>query len=316
MYSLHRFYLMALDPVHVGTGGYRLGRVDLSITREPGTNLPKVPGTSLAGAARSYAARRYNKLQCAGQGTGKLKHCGLATCPICYTFGTVRGTDGGNAGTVSLADAQLLFFPVFSMAGPVWATTPTRLTGAGWTVRAPTLANRQFATTLPKWTKPLNTGWLLLEHQGGTVALTAPSGLANEDTWQAIANRVVLVDDQLWSHIVNSNLEVRTSVSINPTTGAAEEGALYTYEALPRATWLWCDIVQDDYRTDGSATFPIVNQFDGQDNAGLPLNATWNGPLDVVRAGVDLIEYLGVGGMGTRGFGRMKRVANERVTHA
>ena len=45
-------YALALDPIHVGTGGMRLGRVDLSIVREPGTNIPKIPGTSLAGAAR------------------------------------------------------------------------------------------------------------------------------------------------------------------------------------------------------------------------------------------------------------------------
>ena len=46
MYTLQRFVLMSLDPVHIGTGGYRLGRVDFSIAREPGTNLPKIPGTS------------------------------------------------------------------------------------------------------------------------------------------------------------------------------------------------------------------------------------------------------------------------------
>ena len=33
------------------------------------------------------------------------------------------------------------------------------------------------------------------------------------------------------------------------------------------------------------------------------------GPLDVVSAGMKLIEYLGVGGMETRGFGRMRLVA-------
>ena len=59
MYTLQRYVLMTLDPVHIGTGGYRLGRVDNSIVREPGTNLPKVPGTSLSGAIRQYAAYRY-----------------------------------------------------------------------------------------------------------------------------------------------------------------------------------------------------------------------------------------------------------------
>lgn len=30
------YYAMALDPIHIGTGGYRLGRVDNTIVREPG----------------------------------------------------------------------------------------------------------------------------------------------------------------------------------------------------------------------------------------------------------------------------------------
>ncbi|MGH2581700.1 MAG: RAMP superfamily CRISPR-associated protein [Blastocatellia bacterium] len=49
-YAQHRYLLMTLDPTHIGAGGYRLGRVDNSIIREPGTNLPKIPGTSLSGA--------------------------------------------------------------------------------------------------------------------------------------------------------------------------------------------------------------------------------------------------------------------------
>ncbi len=43
LYSEERFLLMTLDPVHIGTGGQHLGRVDLSIAREPGTRLPKIP---------------------------------------------------------------------------------------------------------------------------------------------------------------------------------------------------------------------------------------------------------------------------------
>ena len=50
------YFAMTLDPVHIGTGGYRLGRVDNTITREPGTNLPKIPGSSIAGVTRAYTA--------------------------------------------------------------------------------------------------------------------------------------------------------------------------------------------------------------------------------------------------------------------
>ena len=38
---------MALDPIHVGTGGARLGRVDNTIVRDPVTRIPKIPGSSL-----------------------------------------------------------------------------------------------------------------------------------------------------------------------------------------------------------------------------------------------------------------------------
>ncbi|MCL4509270.1 MAG: RAMP superfamily CRISPR-associated protein, partial [Chloroflexi bacterium] len=47
---------LALDPIHVGTGGARLGRVDLTIVRDPVTRIPKIPGSSLAGVHRAYAA--------------------------------------------------------------------------------------------------------------------------------------------------------------------------------------------------------------------------------------------------------------------
>mgnify|MGYP000891207544 FL=1 len=131
--SLHRFILETLDPVHVGAGGYRIGRVDLSIVREPGTRLPKLPGTGISGAVRHYATIFYGKTICAGQGRqdegGKQAgHCGQNTCPICYTFGSVSG-DRSFAGTVHIFDARLLFFPVYSTAGPVWVTCPDILLG-------------------------------------------------------------------------------------------------------------------------------------------------------------------------------------------
>lgn len=306
MYTLQRYLLMTLDPVHIGTGGYRLGRVDNSISREPGTNLPKIPGTSLAGAARSYAAMRYEKPTCAGQGG----HCGRSDCPICYTFGTTRGNEGGNAGTVSLTDAQLLFFPVHSMAGPVWATTHARLEGAGFGATGPDLARGQFATSLVGWSKPLNLGWLLLEHKEGTVGIALPPTVGTVTGWKEVGQRLVLVDEGLFSQIVNSNLEVRTSVSIDPATGAAKEGALFTYEALPRASWLWCDVVEDDYRP-GEKPWSV-----SQTHANNPLGATWNRSLDVVEAGLNLAEHLGIGGMGTRGFGRVKLLGDWEVSHA
>lgn len=310
MYTQQRFIFMALDPLHIGTGGYRLGRVDLSIAREPGTNLPKIPGTSLSGAARTYAAYRYSKPQCAGQGQqtdaeGRRGHCRDADCPICYTFGRITGLEGSQAGRVSIGDAQLLLFPVHSLAGPVWVTTRARLAEAGFQVPEFSLAPGEFATTLAESQERLNLGWLLLARKAGELDVAPPN---IEDTgnapWQAVRQRLVLVEDGLFSQIVNSNLEVRTSVSIDPLTGAAREGALFTYEALPRTTWLWADLVEDDYRP---GMFPAHTDMAKQ--------LGHKQPLDVVREGLRLAEYLGVGGMGTRGFGRLRSLADWEVSH-
>ncbi len=303
LYTHQRFVFMSLDPVHIGTGGYRLGRVDNTIVREPGTNLPKIPGTSLAGAVRSYAAMRYGKPEAAGR--HKNFKGDKSRCPIIYTFGTATETGGGQRGKISIGDAQILFFPVHSMAGPVWVSTKEILEEAGFQKNNGNVNDKTAFTSL-SWEKDnLNLGWLLLTIETG-LEITHADGINNANEWKAISSRIVLVSQKLFPQIVNSNLEVRTSIAINPETGAAEDGALFTYEAMPRATWLWCDIIEDDYL----GAFPKPDESNGKD-----LEKKWEKPLDVVKSGLKLIEYLGVGGMGTRGFGRMKNICDWEVNY-
>ncbi|MGQ9529111.1 MAG: type III-B CRISPR module RAMP protein Cmr4 [Chloroflexus sp.] len=314
-YKRQRYLLMTTDPVHIGTGGYRLGRVDNSIVREPGTRVPKIPGTSLHGAARSYAAQLYETPKAAGQSQNKVQDPGQNKVqdpgqnPVCYTFGYLRKDKSGDeekttaySGVVNVFDAHVLLFPVHSLAGPVWVSTVERLREAGFKVEnAPD--NRDTGTVCVTWQRndPLNLGWLMVK-VGGQVNVEAPDPWKDEKRWQTIQQHIVLVHESLFSQVVNSNLEVRTSVSINPQTGAAEEGALFTYEAIPRATFLTAEVVLDDYRQ----KFPQNKCSSGQTDKGNPLPCgAWNGPLDVLKAGLRMIEWLGVGGMGTRGFGRI-----------
>ena len=339
-FEIHRFFLMTIDPVHVGTGGMLLGRVDNPIVREPGTRLPKIPGTALHGAIRQYAAARYGKISCAGQ----KGHCGRPTCPICYTFGSIEGKSGSFSGVVSISDARLLLFPVYSMVGPVWVTSPTALYDAEfgtYKVSSPRAKWAGKGSELPS-DKPLNLGWLMVEREGELPDISWPSQIPSQ-----IRNRIVLVSDKLFSQIVNSNLEVRTSVSINPETGAAEEGALFTYEAIPRATVLWMDVVVDDFRDEFPSKKKLEKwedilkekndsakqllkswhlwkedekeKFDDslhkalnwvKDDLGKYRNKNssidWEDAAKVVTSGLEWAEHLGIGGMGTRGFGRIK----------
>jgi CRISPR-associated protein Cmr4 len=313
IYKRQHYLFMTLDPVHIGTGGYRLGRVDNSIVREPGTKIPKIPGTSLHGAARSYAAQLYETPEAAGQ-THNIDN--PDENPVCYTFGYIKKFKNGNnnneqsktySGVVNIFDAQILLFPVHSMLGTVWVSTIERLREGGFTGLPDDWDDISTVVLIgdKKHNGEMNLGWLMvnvnvIDNQN---KLKPPSSdWENNNRWKAIS-RIVLVKDALFSQVVNSNLEVRTSVAINPDTGAADDKALFTYEAIPRATFLMADVVLDDYRQ----AFPNQKSDKTGKNNPLPGNS-WKEALDVVEAGFRLIEWLGVGGMGTRGFGRMAMV--------
>ncbi len=339
LYELHRYLLMTLDPVHIGTGGYRLGRVDNSIAREAGTKLPKIPGTSLHGAIRSYAARIYETPEAAGLNHEKVKS--PETNPVYYTFGYIQKSQNNNddksakglSGVVNISDAHILFFPIYSMNGTVWVTTQEKLEEAGFFQISQNTQQQKEVLYSGEKTENINLGWLMLKISE-KIAITPCSklNLGEVNRWEAIKDRIVIVHSSLFSQVVNSNLEVRTSVAIDPKRGAADDGALFTYEALPRATFLTMDVVIDDYRN----KFPSLEKLSEWEK--LPeeelkklhltskeveeaikkkelLEKLGSTPRCVVNAGLNLVEYLGVGGMGTRGFGRIAKVSSWEVAN-
>lgn len=313
-----RYYAFALDPVHIGTGGYGLGRVDNAIVREPGTNLPKIPGSSTAGPARAYTAlalqstnpamKKYQRIietdengnaiygGCAGKGKNDGdSHCGEPNCEVCVTYGFSQKSGSAFQGLAQFFDAKILFFPVYSMYGPVWVTSPSILAEIGYPGKTVDKKAFKAINTTPQ--EKMNFGWLLLERDGAgreEVGLTAPPGL--EDCFNLIKDRVYLLPDNLFSRVVNDNLEVRTSVSIDPFTGAAESGALFTYEAVPRATLLWFDVVYSD---------PAMFRID-KDGSSTGIAVTLAQMKTAVQNGFEYFKTLGVGGMNTRGMGRLK----------
>jgi CRISPR-associated protein Cmr4 len=312
----YQYLIMSLDPVHIGTGGYRLGRVDNAIVREPGTNIPKIPGTSLHGSIRSASAMRYGKPESAGQRPKGYP----GSDPIVYTFGA--GEEGGfSSGVANISDAQVLLFPIASQNGPVWITTSDVLKEAEFGIEKPPSAveNVLLSSGLSGIDGKFPLGWVMLEIESNNINISSPndSTWANESALTEALKRTVVVHRDIFSELVNSGLEVRTSVAINPNTGAAEHGALFTYEAIPRATFLTFDVVLDDYRTE-KKLWPITKTAKREngtykENAGESLGEEWKGPYDVLKAGCQLLEYLGIGGMGTRGFGRIKIIGKPKT---
>lgn len=296
--SFERFPVagLAVDPTHVGTGGARLGRVDQSIVRDPVTRVPKIPGSSLAGVCRAYAAMARGKYPaCAGQGQpdrGGGGHCGNADCPICTVFGFARGDRGGFAGLAAFSDAQVLLFPVATRNGPFWVTCPGALRLVGHDVTEK-LDDAVYGGNDSQ--APLNLGWLLLEVKSLDRFAELQSTVERLGIPEYIrGNRIGVVSDKLFGHVVNSNLEVRTSVSIDPDTGAAEEGALFTYEALPRGTVLVWDVTcrHPGHFKVGQKSVAAVDDKQKV--------------FEVVKTAYPYLEHLGIGGMGTRGMGRLR----------
>ncbi len=308
---------IALDPIHVGTGGARIGRVDLTIVRDPVTQVPKIPGSSLAGVYRTYVAMheeedRQQQIQqasqsgqqpqvrqkpyypdCAGLGLDNNRgHCRQPDCPVCTVFGFAHGSSStsGFAGLAAFSDAHVLLFPVPTRRGPMWVTSPMALAMVGLAVNGVDGA----AVYVEQPGNQLNLGWLLLEPRKCNQMNNIKNHLSHLGVPNYIQNRLALVPDRLFAHIVNSNLEVRTSVSINPETGAAEEGALFSYEALPRGTVLVWEIIARNpghFRIHGQTITAVSSPQDVHDKA---------------KQAHPYLKHLGIGGMGTRGMGRLE----------
>lgn len=273
MNKLERYFGIALDPIHIGTGGYRLGGVDNTIVREPATGVPKIPGTSIAGVIRAFAEIAQKEDE------KKLKDINIEE-----VFGTET-----KRGLLRFYDGQIIFFPVASIQGTVWITTKELLEywfeeikdKNGEKLKIPdTIGDKAYGIKGIAADKPLNLGWLLLEVEnvtnGKEVAL--PSKL------QSFAKRIVIVSDRLFSVIVNDNLEVRTSVRIDPETGTAAKGALFTYEAIPRGTVIGFEMVIDSRKSNSTNIDSLI------------------------KSTFPYLKLLGLGGMGTRGFGRIEMI--------
>lgn len=303
-YEQFRYFGMALDPIHIGTGGYRLGRVDNTIARDPATNLPILFGSSIEGTMRTYSAyalieddnsiknkqgkaREY--LDCAGKSVEdveeekkKRRQCG--ECEVCVTYGFSNKARSLH-GMAQFSDAKLLFFPVHTMLGPVWVTCSEILKDNQISI---TDLEDRIMTKMVKKGEKLNLGWIYLENQGNPPLMDGK--FQNANIPDEVLQRSVITSDSLFPQIVNSNLEVRTSVSIDPRTGAAEEGALFTYEAIPRGTVMYFTVTILD-----PSNFEVPEALKDREIV-----------KSTVKKGLILSEYLGLGGMGTRGFGRFK----------
>jgi len=251
-----------------------------------------------------FEGNRFVGIKCAGQDDLPTKtleemedvkeekdsgHCGH--CIVCKGFGFSK-KDISWQGQIFFSDLNILFFPVFTMKGTRWITTVKRLKDAGFSSDIGELSDNKIKAKNINGNY-LNLGWLYLEVEepGDSLSINPNLKFGN---FELKEEDIVIVPETLFSHIVNSNLEVRTSVSIDPITGAAKEGALFTSEAIPRGTIFYGEIRIFDKRA-----------FEYIEGKLRPLPGSEQ-LISALNDSKQFYETLGIGGMTTRGFGRLK----------
>lgn len=303
-YNTKRYLAVAIDPIHIGAGGHRLGRVDMTVVRDPITNVPKIPGTSLSGALKFFADTALYQAgtksnRCAStKGSDKENKHEKDACPICCAFGYTPQNDSGGAsaqGIVQFSDATLLAYPVNTLLGPVWVTTKPRLQDClGLGDGEDGLGEHYSLPRGNDLTSPLNNrlnfGWILLE-EGGAGSIPSVEEIVAAGVEPRYAKRFVVVSEFVFAHLVNDNMEVRTSVVIDPETGSAKEGGLFTFEAVARGAIFQFDLAENDYYT-------RWNQVVWEGKPATPLAM-------IERYALPGVKAIGMGGMTTRGFGRL-----------
>lgn len=310
-----KYLFQTLDPLHVGTGGTRLGRVDNTVARDPATRLPKVPGSGLSGAVKdAYDLKLCNNgktTRCAGT-----SGCGREDCKVCTLFGTApsdetASVNGGNTahrGIMAFYDARLVAMPVASLLGPVWVVDQNFAIRLGLMKgELIGLPNPDVAapSKLKVWEGKVNMGSFLfpcnsaLSYEDSTIeSLTkkieffTSSGAAADD-FNKITTNMVACHPSVFPLIVDTAMEVRTSVTIDPDTGAAKPQALFTLEAVPSGA-----VFESDLNFLGGK-YPEKAFKEGDNTAAHLFTA-------IEQDAFDYLRITGMGGNVTRGFGRVR----------
>lgn len=315
------YFFQTLDPLHMGTGGTRLGRVDNTVARDPVTRLPKAPGTGISGAVKDaydlntlIERKGHNDFtrRCAGS-----KGCGEPNCRVCALFGSAppeetASTNSSKRGIMAFRDALLVSVPVASITGPVWVTEEDFARKLGIVSgKVKGLNDPEIAafSDLKVLNGKVNIGSFLFPSTEELKFDTDESALKNSikdsikfilsdmtaDEFFKITKRMAVCHPDVFPLIADTAMEVRTSVTIDPRTGAAEKNKLFTYEAVPAGA-----IFQTDLNFLGGK-FPDAfrEKTPSPGNAKLLFE-------DIEKYGFPYLSMTGMGGNVTRGFGRVR----------
>lgn len=234
----------AISPVHMGAGT-ALGAIDNPIQRERHTRHPVLAGTGLKGALRHAASNG-----------------GSMAEDVEAVFGPdpeKTGNASDHAGALSMADGQLVLFPVRSLRQSyVYATCPTAmarlkrlllLSGieeADWKLPEPKtgeavvlnkegLCNKdKTKLVLEAYDFTMASDSAQLDRAAAWLAANAiADGSASKYFCEKIKTDTVMLSDDRFNYFARNATVVEPHVRIDDDTGTADDGGLFYTECVP-----------------------------------------------------------------------------------
>lgn len=244
--------------LHAGTG-QALGAVDQPVQRERTTDYPIIQASSIKGKLRAETNPSYN---------GKSL---LEQAEFLAIFGPESDSASEHAGALSVGDANILLFPVRSLAGvTAWVTSVNVLArflrqatiagvSANWILPPEPNCNEAFIygnelvagekVVLEEFSfepKIDNT----LKTIGEWFASTALPQTTEYAYWRTgLPLKICLLQEEDFRDFVRYSTEVQSHIRLDPITKTVKKGALWTTESLPTDTLLYAPLLATKSRT-------------------------------------------------------------------
>ncbi len=233
------FTIQALTNLHCGTG-QGVGDIDLPTAKEPATQFPLIPGSTIKGVLRDFHSRS----------------AGADDKRVQAAFGPRLDNPEaeGAASALMITDGRLLLLPVRAFAGVfAYVTCPLILrrfaqdltfSGENPPPKIPALASQKDALVSPESQNLVNDSTLLLEE----LDLPARKDNADWKSWceflqkrvfeeewgkAVAAPRLALIADEVFSFLCETALPVSARIRLDEKTGTVARGALWYEESVP-----------------------------------------------------------------------------------
>jgi len=248
-------YIFTRTPLHVGAGS-SVGAVDLPVQRERHTGFPIIPASSLKGSfADQWPTTLKNKdnesvrltTKKVKDSKGKEVNVVDQASAAAWLFGSDT-TDLSFGGSLLFGEARIIAFPIRSARGSfAWITCPLALQRAkrdGIKIETiPDETSDDLAIFKKDGPLDLDGKIVLEEYCLNASEINYPDTLASniaslvdDEVFDSIKERLVIVSNGVFTHFVNTACEVAQHVRISDETGTAEGTGLFNQENVPADT--------------------------------------------------------------------------------